>query len=886
MNLQLISPLTVRVFGGAWNRIVAGESPKDTPDSGLSSPEHVLWTTFAKLLMVEAYPMAYAPGELGEIPAPASFKVPSLLPKRDDVSSQKPAPRTPRTSDVSTRGNDLSPIAEDRANGPRHGIEFSPGHQSYLSQTYVAESQTDHGNISGTTMLQTDDSDHETDEPDPHLLLDTLPDLLNASTKALDLLAPPGISYANVAKHFQTAKFSVRYNRAKVTFETQKKCIVKSNFIPIERSVAALSSIKKLDWQSEGLYQKANLAQLALDLVNPRLTASTAAADDSFPAAFMASRSFEAAGSSAGDDCRRETFQMGLELRTQRFISSLLSGSPSEFSEPEDLLADVFYNPSLSSVNTELKGWAMDGLEDEDEQLPEEFHETAQERISLIRKTLAQGGSLESKFPWSAFIVSIANWIRKRVNDIDQLLSSQMSVEDAIKILQAELDRRSSFGPGNPLEPILDSTLGEVEPPVEQSTTPERVVETKQADKEDPATVSSPTNRSHRRFRGRGALQRVLAVGPVQDAPSIPNQATTEEITEEPQAPTSPTRRPRRRFQGKGALRRVLAIGITDNAHSSSNILATTENKAQTLHDGEETTESRPVPAQGSLLDGGSPPPPSQNSPPRLTPAVSIQESPQKTRSSNRPEELPPLSLAELWQLSEEGNKVRKSKQKSKARAAFIDRQADARRVSPIRFTPSPSDNASTRPSPQKRGAEAMDPDSNESGGGDDDDEDEDLFEIDNRPIKKRRVLNIPAPPRPTPASVSRTVGTSDSQAATRTRSPSATAPPQQRFERVSVEPQPGFKWAPRRAWSLEEEACLRKYIEECGGPSWSEIKKRDGMAENILFKRTQVQIKDKGAQMHYDDLMAGRPLTVAMARVPIRKVMRDRLIKEGKMEA
>ncbi|OAL74935.1 hypothetical protein A7D00_0532 [Trichophyton violaceum] len=871
--------------------------------------------------------------ELGESPAPASFKVPSLPLKRDEVGDQKPVPKTPRASDASTRGNNLSPIAEDCADGPRIGIEFSPSHPSYISQTYVAESHTDHGNISGTTMLQTDESGYETDEPDPHLLLDTLPDLLNASTKALDLLAPPGISYANISKYFQTPKFSARLNRTKVTFETQKKCITKASFIPVDRSVKALSSIKKLEWQSRGLYQKANLAQLALDLINPRLTTLTGTVDDSFPLAFMDSRSLGDSRTSAEDDLRKETFQIGLELRTQRFISSLLSNSPGQYSEPEELLADVFYNPSLGEVNTELKGWEMDGLVDEDDQLPEEFYGTVQERIDLIRKLVVQEGGLEARFPWSEFIVSIANWIRRRVNAIDQQLSSQIPVEEAMRILQSELDKRSSFGPGNPMEPILDPAIDEVEPPVERNTTPDRTMEIRQEGKEEPAATISPTTMPRRRFRGRGALQQVLAAGPardassmpkqattadiveslqapanpttptrrrfrgkgalqqvlatepVQDAPSIPEQTTSVEITENPQPPVSPALHPPRRFQRKAALRYLLGIGATDKSSSTSDIPADEANIAPPVPQIKERAETRLIPVQESLFDDevlgdGLQSPPLQNSPPQPTPGVRTQESPRNNGPSNsRPEELPPLSSAEIWRLSEEGNMARKSKQVAKNLGAFIDRQANAHRVSPISFSPSPRASVAPVSGPQKRGAGAVDYDSDES------ESDDDEFETDSRPVKKRRVISAPAPPRPTPGSISRGDRT-NSRGATRTRSPSTTAPPPQRFESVNVEVQRAGNWAPRRAWSLEEETCLRELIEVCGGPSWAEIKRRDSMAGNILSKRTQVQIKDKGAQMHYDDLMTGRPLTEGMANVPIKAKMRDRLIKEGKIEA
>ncbi|EFE33886.1 MYB DNA-binding domain protein [Trichophyton benhamiae CBS 112371] len=780
-------------------------------------------------------------------------------------------------------------------------------------------------------MLQTDESGYETDEPDPHLLLDTLPDILNASTKALDLLAPPGISYANISKYIQTPKFSARINRTKVTFETQKKCITKANFIPVDRSVKVLSSIKKLDWQSRGIYQKANLAQLALDLINPRSTALTATVDDSFPLAFMDSRSLGDSRTSAGDDLQKETFQIGLELRTQRFISSLLSNSPDQYSEPEELLADVFYNPSLGEVSTELKGWEMDGLMDEDDQLPEEFRGTVQERIDLIRKLVVQEGGLKSRFPWSEFIVSIANWIRRRVNAIDQQLSSQIPVEEAMRILQSELDKRSSFGPGNPMEPISDPTLDEVEPPVERNTTPDRAMEIQREDREEPAATISPTTMPRRRFRGRGALQQVLAAGPARDAPSMPKQANTAELLEPLQAPANPSTPPRRRFRGKGALQQILAtepvrdapsipeqaapaeiteapeapaspalhpprrfqrkaairyllgIGATDESSSGKPTDGT--NIAPSVPQIKEGPETQSIPVQDSLFDDevlgdGLQSSPLQNPPPRPTPGVRTQESPRKNGPSNsRPEELPPLSSADIWRLSEEGNIARKSKQVAKSVGAFIDRQANAHRVSPISFSPSPRASVAPVSGPQKRGAAALDYDSHES------ESDDDEFETDSRPVKKRRVISAPAPPRPTPGSISRGDRT-NSRGATRTRSPSTTAPPPQRFESVNVEVQRAGNWAPRRAWSLEEETCLRELIEVCGGPSWAEIKRRDSMAGNILSKRTQVQIKDKGAQMHYDDLMTGRPLTEGMANVPIKAKMRDRLIKEGKIEA
>ncbi|KAK2863693.1 hypothetical protein FQN49_004089 [Arthroderma sp. PD_2] len=787
--------------------------------------------------------------ELGESPAHLSYKVPSVPQKSDNAAERTHVLRTPRSSDASSRGNGLSPIAERRVNEASHGLEFSPGHQSHLSQTYVAESQADHGNISGTTMLQTDDSEHESEGLDAHLILDTLPDLLSASNKALDLLSPPGISYASISKHFQTSKFGARFNRIKETFEAQKKCMGKANFIPVERSVEALSSIKRLDWKSRGLYQKANLAQLALDLVKPQPTTSTAVADDNFPIAFMDSFTHGLAWPSREDDLKRETVQLGLELRTQRFIATLRSDSASEGSEPEELLEDVFYNPSLGDLDAGLRGWAMNGLEDDDNQVPREFHGIVRERVDLIRRSLGKKGGLEAEFPWSDFVIDIANWIRKRANDIDQQLRSQMSIEDAVKILQAELDKHSSFGPGHTLDTISSPVLDDVEPPAERNTTPEKVVETSKEGDEGREAAASPIPRPRRRFLGKGALRRVLAIEPGKEAP--PKPAPPPAVEEGPPPPSQHEELPAELFD-------------YDN---------------NTLLNVEESS-----------------PPPQQDPLPETEPANITQESSQKGRTRDKPEERT-ISNAEILNLAAEGNMAVLNKRKG-PRGAFIDRQNDARRISPISYSPSPRSDIRAPSSPQKRtAAKAFDHNDDES-------EEDSEFETDNRPPKQRRVLpprpviasssrtsSIQAPPRPAqppprPAasSSSRMDSTTNTRLTGRTTNaiPASTAP--QRFEQIAVETQPTLNWSPRRAWSLAEETCLRELIEECGGPAWSEIKRRDAMAGDILFRRTQVQIKDKGGQMHYDDLMTGRALSDAMANVPIKAKMRERLIREGKI--
>ncbi|KAF3482287.1 uncharacterized protein GIQ15_05046 [Arthroderma uncinatum] len=737
--------------------------------------------------------------ELGEAPAHSSFKVPSIPQKSDYAAGQTFVLRTPRTSDASSRGNGLSPITESRANEARHSLEFSPSHQSNISQTYVAESHADHGNISGTTMFQADDSEREAEEVDLHLILDTLPDLLTASNKALRLLTPSGLSYANISKHFQTSKFGARLNRIKETFDAQKKCMSKDSFIPIERFVAALSSIKPLDWKPRGIYQKANLAQLALDLIRPQPTTLIEAVDNSFPFAFI-----ESVTSSKGDDLKTETVQLGLEIRTQHFIANLRSKAANQTSKPEELLEDVFFSSSLGEDDGEIRGWQMDGLEDDSCCIPEEYLGIAEERIDLIRRCLGKDGELEAEFPWSEFVVGIAGWIRAQASDIDKQLESQMPIEEATKILQAELDKQSSFGPGHTLDRISSPILDDVEPPAERNPTPERSpapetsVETSKEAEEQSQAIASPSPPQRHRFKGKGALQRLLGLGTAKNAPPKP---VTLPAAEEDAPPRGQHNEPTAKL-----------LDYDDDA--LLNVGATTPSPPRDLQ-----TEAAPV--------------------------ITIQGPPLKDRSRSEPEErVPPLSSLDILRLSEEGIRTARSTKQDRPRAAFIDRQLDAHRVSPI----STQSDRHLPNGPKKRTAEdAFHVEESEEDTG---------FETDTRPRKLRRERphKTPAPPRPTATASSSIDSTADSRLAARTTYtvPASTAP--HRFEQIA-ETLPAFNVKIRRPWSLEEETCLRELIEECG-PSWAKIKELDSRAGNILHKRSQGHIKDKGGQMLYDDLM------------------------------
>lgn len=292
----------------------------------------------------------------------------------------------------------------------------------------------DLANMSGVT-LPGGDSDAEPQEPDPS----QLSSLLDVSNKVLASLTAENISYKGILDAFRNTPFKTRLGKLKEKLKEQKSSITHKHLVPVPENTPP--SLKPI-------LQKANLAQFAMDIIRPAPESYTGEqvrhVDYEFPGAFMGS---------VPPELVQETFDLGLEIRTQRLIISLERlASHHERGGPEAMLEGIFYSLSIGN-DRELRGWVADGLEDDMGALPEEFHEKVQSRIGSIRAEFGDDTSnpvdidgLYGKFRWEDFIIRVATWIRERVASVDKELVVQNSLQSAGESLRGKSGMVSRTG--------------------------------------------------------------------------------------------------------------------------------------------------------------------------------------------------------------------------------------------------------------------------------------------------------------------------------------------------------------------------------------------------------------------------------------------------------
>ncbi|KAK2751396.1 hypothetical protein FQN55_000669 [Onygenales sp. PD_40] len=447
------------------------------------------------------------------------------------------------------RNNELSPVLESpSANDSSFGTDLAR-QISRRSERSIPDSPIDHGNITGTTFLATD-SEHESRELDPSIMVEALPDLSSSSDTTLRTLAPSKISFDNLCRALKTSGFRKKLDRIRATYEAQKDCFGTKHFIPVDHAADALPSLPRLQWRSDEIFQKANLAQLALDLVpfleNPASERQFSELENLFPSFFVSSFALQDDTPLGPGQSRQldATFQFGLEIRTQYTIMRLKrTERTSSTSHPREMIEDTFTIPSLSEDEPyEIRGWDFDGLQEEGD-LPRHLVDTAHERVDAILACFSDStpqpseyAELDKLFPWSNFVTDAAKWIRVRTDEIDEQIKNQVSIKDAMEILQAEIDRRSSLD-----QPAINAILQSAQhSPVRKEVTivEPPTVSKSPAQKSSPAKTASPNktklSKDASAVRHLMLLQRSAALQSRQnDRPA--------EHTEEEQEPPSPT---------------------------------------------------------------------------------------------------------------------------------------------------------------------------------------------------------------------------------------------------------------------------------------------------------------------------------------------------------
>lgn len=352
-------------------------------------------------------------------------------------------------------------------------IPPKPGPQ--LDTEVIPESpEDDPANISGTTVLPTD-SDAEAGDLDPVTMVDALPYLQRASDDVLEFLIPRPISQAslaNLVKQLRDPRSSEsrRFKRLKSNFAEQAKHFhfTDQPYIDVRRVARALPSVKvhgasgdseDRRWHVDVILHKANCARFALEVLTAASLTESAVynLEGKFPAPFMNGLFGVASEDTVGiSDLNRVTFNLALEIRTQFLKVNLERHMFDENFDPDAILRYVFFNEPLDDEDEDeqlsLRGFNLGAFQDEDGGLPTQFQRPVQDRISGIRRYFVNTADgpvdfkgLEAAYPWQGFRFQVAEWIRKRNDEITQQLNQQPSIDKVRDVLHQEVSLRGSF---------------------------------------------------------------------------------------------------------------------------------------------------------------------------------------------------------------------------------------------------------------------------------------------------------------------------------------------------------------------------------------------------------------------------------------------------------
>lgn len=322
--------------------------------------------------------------------------------------------------------------------------------------------------VSGTTV-RTSHSAQELVELDPESMMDALPDLLGASNKVLDLLAPRNADEAHILGNTNDlrdpgSRASKNLQRLEGTFQLQRDLYGTEQYINIILVLRKLLDVRRFDevgsgpWRPDGVLQMANLTTLAMTFLPARMLDPIAHSGleklgRDFPSPFLFETEATQTGSvaSMGNSGMAEsTFPMALEVRTQVFTMQATQHRDKPNFDPDDILKQVFFDGDEA-----VKGWDAPGLRGEE--LSKQQVQVIMQRIEEIRRIFPENPQslrtgrfvdferLSASFPWSSFMTKLAAWCRMRQDEIQAQLEYQGGLENIVHALDDEIKRRAAL---------------------------------------------------------------------------------------------------------------------------------------------------------------------------------------------------------------------------------------------------------------------------------------------------------------------------------------------------------------------------------------------------------------------------------------------------------
>jgi hypothetical protein len=293
------------------------------------------------------------------------------------------------------------------------------------------------------------------------LMVKSLADLFQNSTKIIDLLIPPGASKGatlDVAEQIRTKEsFESKYFE-KVTGQfVLDKDSFGSNFY-LDLSVAlralfkvpAMKQLKNGPWRPDDMLYKANLTVIAVSVLSSEgwdedIENVLEDLDRLFPTPFLSMINDRGHSQPGSSSLYKETLDLALEIRTQYLISQLTKELENPNFMPSQILQKIFFD------STQFREWNIH-VTKKDDKLRKSFTSTLTKRIELLKSciindigNLVDLPLLERLYPWSNFVTNLASWIRSRADEIDDHVKRQGGTEEVVRSLSIEAGKRPAL---------------------------------------------------------------------------------------------------------------------------------------------------------------------------------------------------------------------------------------------------------------------------------------------------------------------------------------------------------------------------------------------------------------------------------------------------------
>ena len=303
-------------------------------------------------------------------------------------------------------------------------------------------------------------------EVSPEDMLDTLPDLLDASEKLLSFVIPTELSKASVdiamarLQNKDTREYK-KLKRLGDILERQRREYGGDSYIKVGETLRRLLGRKagpineqSTRWRPDALLQKANLAILVSRMLSfaeqdqkDQLLEDIAS---TFPRPFAQRLGLPESPTPEYSALAEATFQVALEVRTQEAIMLLARHVGKLNFDLDTALLQVFYD-----ANVHIKGWAVSGLRIAD--LRKEAKERIKGRVDQLREAFnvpvsfdSQSSgvdSLRANFPWTTFAQQMIAWAGQRRIEIEIQTTTyggaQAICQGLMDVIQSERLRQS-----------------------------------------------------------------------------------------------------------------------------------------------------------------------------------------------------------------------------------------------------------------------------------------------------------------------------------------------------------------------------------------------------------------------------------------------------------